>query len=255
VEEALEIAVHYAQEKRPLDKIRDAFRKRDMWCLPMGEGDSKTRLPGFYRPLGVWGSCPKSCPLLRDGGRRCYAFSGYVVLHARRATLGVRDAVNAFVATSVVSLTVHDRPSRMFVSGDGCFEGKVDEHLFDRLCKAADMVAGALGRVGPVAYGYTRIPDSEALQRRLSEHHIELLRSGHPGPGGTVIWPITHMRELQERYPETEFAPCLHYTKRTPCSRCYRCVTARKLRRCVVLNPIGNHAKTIKQELLLGRSL
>jgi hypothetical protein len=140
----------------------------------------------------------------------------------------------------------------MFISGDGCRGGKVDYEFFDLLFEAGDAVAAELDVEGPVAFGYTQIyVEGYTLQREAAKHHITLLRSRHPGPGGAVVWPITHMRELRAMFPGTDFRPCLHYLEGISCRHCNLCHKAVERGHCIVLHPVGNNRRLLKQELLL----
>ena len=65
------------------------------------------------------------------------------------------------------------------------------------------------------------------------------------------MWPITHLRELREMFPKVNFKPCLHYLEGLQCRQCSLCHTAVKRGHCMVLQPVGNNRRRLKQTLLL----
>lgn len=252
----LSISLGLVGRPQPIAAIREAYRREGIECAAFGDSDSKTGLPGFYRPVGVvHGTCPHDCYLLpasQEEAYPCYAHGGRVVLIAKRSPISVEAAVASFVACSVVAMVRDKHPSRMFISGDGCRNGRVDNDLFEALFRAADAVAAELGVDGPVAYGYTQIKvESSTIQWEARKHHLTLLRSRYPGPGGAVVWPITHLQELREMFPEVKFKPCLHYLEGLRCRQCSLCHKAVDRGHCVVLQPVGNNRRRLKQTLLL----
>jgi len=259
---AFEIAESTWRKAKPLIAARDEFRARRLGYCRMGDGTSKGVPPGFYRGIGTDGNgtCPDTCPMLPEHPKAqgpCYAFGYRCREHAGAAPLSVAACVRSFVTVGNLSLRRDLHPGRLFNTGDLCRRGKLDRRLVRALCQAGGMLGDRAGlRDGePGAYGYTHVLQGvEALVAEFGRHHIAMLRSGHFGPGGAVVWPIEHIDLLRALHPEVTFAACAHYTRGIACRVCNLCHTAPQRGHCVVLHPHGNHGKRLARELLEGVS-
>ena len=120
---------------------------------------------------------------------------------AQRAPRSVEAAVRALLVCSLTALQRHHHPGRVLVTGDLCQHGKADTALIKGFCSAGKALQEATGQEC-VAYGYTHLENSASVVEVLGESGIELLRSDHYGPGGSVIWPLEHLESLRSGIPE-----------------------------------------------------
>lgn len=172
---------------------------------PIGGGNSKTDLPGSYRPTGP--TCPPGCPWLdqkraasehssfdetvkRDGKGGCYTQTGNVALHQRRASVETREsAFAAFIAMVTAALT--GVPARLHVSGGFAKpDGGVDAEYIDALCAGASFVGRKYKRE-LVAFTYTAFSDAvfDEYRARLADAGIRVLSSNSRQAGGSLVRP------------------------------------------------------------------
>lgn len=216
-------------------------------CDPIGDRDSKTLLPGLYRPVGEsgTGTCPRDCELAGD----CYAGRGYVWVAARRSSGSALAFGVAAVGVGVLSVLRDRHPGRVLVSGDLCRDGAADPEAITALALAGQEVRRVTGEQGDVLYGYTHLRDA-AIVASLAESGVVLLRSGLYEPGCAVVYPVSRIDDLREQHPGLRFVACPHATHGTPCRVCAVCHTAPRRGVTVVLEPSGNRAARLTKRLL-----
>lgn len=149
---------------------------------PAGSGNSKTELPGTYRPVGA--TCPATCEALNNG---CYAQVGRVHMSAIRAAadavLSARAAVFAMVAA-----VRYGAPARLHVSGDFATpDGSVDAEYVNALC-AIGAELQRLSGADVVAYTYTHFDAATfgEYHERLAAVGIVVRWSGSAGAWGAI---------------------------------------------------------------------
>lgn len=239
---AVALASAYPDAKRTLKRARVVLRRRDENFVPLGDGNGKTGLPGFYRPVG--GSCPLDCPYLEKG---CYAQTGNVRTHQKRASLCAVECARSMALCAAASLTHNGRPCRAFVSGDIFRKGQVDKALVKILCETGRLLQEAFA-VKTVAYGYTHAPPGTVAVSQLREAGIELLQSDVCEPGGAIVWPYSRLSELREKYPAVRFTRCpaMLTGHKVTCRECFLCTEARATGRCIVFEAHGSKKKKVQ---------
>jgi len=223
------------------DAAREIIRAEGLGFVPFGVGNSKTKLPGFYRKVGE--TCPPDCPYLGNG---CYSEGGRTALSQVRASNDVESTVASFIACAVLSSKLcKGWPARMFVSGDLCRNGKVDRELVRGLKEAAVVLRRHLGQE-IVGYGYTHTHDPELL-KEFAAVGIILLQSDEVGAGCAIVHPHKEMDTLPQaegfRYVKCPSQTSDHKVK---CATCPICKEARRKGSCVVFDPHGAGKKKMK---------
>lgn len=218
----------------PLSKLK-TLAAADGPVNPVGDGDAKTNAPGTYRPVGA--TCPATCAYLGNG---CYAESGNVAMHQRRASADTTPALRA-AAVAFVWAVRTGRLARLHVSGDFERAGKLDVAYVRGLCQLADKVNALAGRARgeTIAWSYTHIPvrRSARMVRVLAAHGISVRFSDHAGPRGAVVAPFTSLPALRAKHPTVRFAKCPAQLRDTTCRDCTLCWTRPDL--TMVFDPHG----------------
>lgn len=225
--------------------------RNDGPCNPIGDGDAKTNAPGTYRPVGP--TCAKECPFLNNG---CYAQSGNVAMHQRRA----QDDVGASLRSAAVAMVWAVRTNRMarlHVSGDFLTlsdkgESKIDKAYIRGLCKLADTINELSGRTKgtTIAWSYTHIPYArvERYVRVLARHGIIVRYSDHMNVGGAIVAPFGMVSQLRANNPGVKFAKCPAQLSDTTCVKCTLCWSRTDL--TVVFDPHGSGKKKVTNTVL-----
>lgn len=223
------------------DVCRAHLKEKGFPFVPFGTGNEKTGLPGFFRRVGA--TCPRDCPYLNKG---CYAQSGNSNLHQQRAGDSVKATVVSFVVCAILASKYYQgAPARLFVSGDLCRNGKVDQKLVLNLKKASRVLRKSLGQE-IVGYGYTHTHNPSLLQD-LRKDGIVLLESDVIGPGCAIVHPHKEMETLPEA-SGFKYVKCLAQTSghKVKCAFCTLCRDAYSKRLCVVFDPHGPTKKNLQ---------
>jgi len=252
---------HVARTGKPrsvkgcFDKARAYFREHGLAFNPMGCGNKKTGLPGWYRPTGCGenGSCPSDCPYLDDdsgdekGG--CYAriVGSPVERQARRASVDPAATAHSFIACALISLIHFGAPHRALVSGDLCLDDKIDPALLVALILASHAVQSALQTDADTAYLYTHTALPEASRSLLKAAGIAVLRSDRLEPGAAIVYPLDDLASLRQAHPETRLVECPAFRKGATCRSCRLCPRAQDLEICIVLDPHGQKERQVAE--------
>lgn len=234
------IAAAYRQDgqlrsnRRLARHLREAAERHGP-CVPVGDGDSKTGAPGTYRPVGA--TCPATCPFLGAG---CYAQSGNVVLHQRRA-LESADAAIRGAAVAMIWARLTGRVARLHVSGD-FGRGAPHPYYIDRLTGLALHVRILLPGTNPwVAWTYTHHARGTFTTGQLggmTVAGISVRFSDDAGPMGAVVHPHGNMAELRAANPGARFMKCpAQLRDNVNCATCKLCWT--RPTHTVVFDPHG----------------
>lgn len=148
---------------------------------PVGAANSKTGLPGTYRPVAD--TCP-DCPLKGNG---CYAQSGRVYLSQVRASALTDSSLRA-ATLGMVQAARYGLPARLHVSGDFLsVDGTVDVAYVDGLCAISEAIRAHYGDKRITAYTYTHIKGFEPFAARLEASGIRVRFSGSTGINGAFV--------------------------------------------------------------------
>lgn len=203
---------------------------------PFGKGNGKTDAPGTYRPVGA--TCPDSCPYLDNG---CFAQTGNVNLHQRRAGLMDTDAHLRAVVCAFVWGRLLGMPARLHVSGG---MGKTpDPYYMMGLREAALSVAEHIEGDNIVAWTYTAHSE-EAMGiwlLVLGSAGISVRVSSKAGPRGAVVWPFADLPMLKGAHAGLRTIRCREQLEDVTCVECTLCWT--KPEHTIIFDPIGARRK------------
>jgi hypothetical protein len=210
-------------------------------CIPVGAGNSKTGVPGTYRPVGP--SCP-SCPL--DAG--CYARFGPVGLHQARASIDALAGATA-AAIAIIAALRMGTAARLHVSGDFYANGQLSTEYLGWLIHCAAVIQKNFQVATPVAWSYTHVDrvEFEPWRLKLAEVGIEVLYSGQPSCGGAVVWPHDRLAELRSDHPRLSIVACPAQTRSLNCRDCGLCWNAWSKQLCIAFDPHGRGANRLPQ--------
>lgn len=220
-------------QKFYIEEGRKALRSAGFEPNPVGVGNSKTELPGTYRPVGL--SCPKTCALLDSG---CYAQKGRVnMVQVRAETVLSRDLSSAGLAMMTAANMAKPGPARLHVSGDLLKDGTLDLDYIKGLAEIAPKVSS----VSPVkAYGYTHAKGEEA-RKAISELKaagivIRPSLDDKPAPGGAFVAKknFSNFLELKMANPGVPMAKCREQLDGTSCANCGICYEEKYDKVCVI---------------------
>ena len=202
---------------------------------PAGSGNSKTALPGTYRPVGD--TCPQACPLLNQG---CYAQQGNTALHARRASaLSAPSLRSALLA--MVEAARGGTVARLHVSGDFLGpDGELDTEYVDGLIVIAKVLGERFPRTKVLAFTYTHVTGIDDTIEALRNVGIVVRRSGRPEPWGAVVLPKSANYPAAARAVGATYCPAQaakDVGQYVTCQDCTLCWTRDRL---VAFRPDGN---------------
>ena len=201
---------------------------------PVGRADSKTASWGTYRPVGP--TCPPDCPLLDLG---CYAQTGNVALHQRRASAEAGPAVEAF-DFALYNAKREGGIVRLHVSGDFGRTWDQARPYITELCRTAKRYGGDHKHV--VAWSYTHL--SYTLQGRYwqarmlaagivvrwSTRHdvaygVKVLATRQPNHrANDEAWRVA-IRQAKDEASKANGIVCPAQIGDTTCARCRACWT------------------------------
>lgn len=152
---------------------------------PVGDANKKVQTGATYRPVGP--TCPSSCPQFPKEGQKptCFALSGNVALHSKKASSLAAPSLRAAVI-GIVGSAKWGRPARLHVSGDFHQDGEIDHEYIEGLI-AIGLTTRALSHLEVVAWTYTHahnIPWNE-----LRQAGIVVRYSGSSDDWGAVVYP------------------------------------------------------------------
>lgn len=235
----------YASRSGAIKKCRKYFRSIGIEPNPVGVTNSKTQVPGTYRPVGP--TCPDSCPFLGDGDGSCYAKFGPAGLAQKRASsLSVQGAASAAIA--MVLAAYHGEKARLHVSGDFIALGNdgkiVDVEYIDALCQISASICQHLGVDSRVnAWSYTHIDRESFLpfHKQLKEAGINVVWSDHAGSNGALVWDHEAIDELKDLLPPgVKAIPCPAQTHESvTCKSCDLCSRLAQLNRVIIFHAHG----------------
>lgn len=228
-----------SSSKTAFDVVRKVCKNQDFEILPMGCGNQKTDLPGFYRKVGD--TCPSYCPFLNNG---CYAQVGHTTIHQNKATNSKQAVLNSIVICSYISDKYFNNWSRMFVSGDVFIDNKVDVELLTKMKEVGKFLQQKLSKK-IVAYGYTHSKDHSFL-KELKECGLPLVASDYLGQGGCIVHPFDNFNELKQKVEGFKLVKCPAQLKaKLKCNGCSLCAKAFDKNICIVFDPHGSKKKLL----------
>lgn len=266
IEKRIQIAMDAAFSGRRTDdsaqkatkRIRAAFKRNEVACNPFGASNSKTNLPGTYRPVGH--TCHDSCPFFQwgeDGEPQgpCYALYSYAGMIQRRASAEVYESVTAAIAVIVAAAfertyTANDNlVARLHVSGDFYTRNnEVDTGYIKQLIEVGNVIKKRfdIPEDGSVAYTYTHHDITPGLLRELRNAGIVVLRSDAHRAGGAVVHSFDKLDELKKKNPGVKYAKCLAQLTDFTCRDCSLCRQSYEKGICIVFDPHGAGKEQIK---------
>lgn len=216
---------------------------------PVGNQNAKTGCLGTYRPVGD--TCPDTCQFLDNG---CYAQSGNVALHQRRASLELRNSLNSAALALALGAVKHEIV-RLHVSGDfvtnsnGSKEIDIDYILgLIEICKFLN----DSGFSGILGYTYTHIPkDQFQPYKDMLSDYISVMYSDYLGAGGAVVWPHEDRNLIRQKTDAKVYmCPSQRTDGEIKCKECKLCFdNPQKKNRLVIFDPHGSSAKKIKRRI------
>jgi len=217
--------------RHAIRKMSRLLKENGEFVAPIGLGNIKTGLPGFYRKVGD--NCP-TCKFKNDG---CYAQLGYVGIVEKRSPTSSEAALNGFLISTIVSQKYYNKPSRLFVSGDIFINGEYDKELHNSLIEAGQILQTIFG-TETLAYGYTHGKNLLKEIKELKSAGIVLLQSEFHGVGGSVVHHFNKFDELKSN--EFRYIKCpAQLRKDFQCSDCKLCIKSYEKKLCIVFNPHG----------------
>lgn len=212
-------------QEKAIKKGRKALQDAGFNPNPVGAGNSKTELPGTYRPVGK--SCPSSCALLGAG---CYAQKGRVALAQVRAETDLsRDLSSAGLAMTV-AVETEAGPARLHVAGDMLREGALDKPYMEGLKEMAKAVRKNGKAIRPnttMAFGYSHANLSEEDLSSFRDAGIVIRPSldKAPAPGGAFVAEkdFSNFKEIKLANPGVKVAKCREQLEGISCAKCRLC--------------------------------
>ena len=214
----------------PLTKIRETALDYGE-VAPVGDGDSKTASPGTYRPVD--GTCP-DCEL-KDNG--CYAKTGNVAIHQRRAPATAAPSVRA-AAVAMLWAARTKRLARLHVSGDFLYRGRIDSRYLAGLTLIGQWLRRKMRDPNRInAWTYTHVPRARfaSAASMLANAGVAVRYSNDLGPMGAVVYSFDRIDELKAKGVKT--FKCLAQLTNKTCAECGACWTLPE--HVIVFDPHG----------------
>jgi hypothetical protein len=229
--------VHRYAKSTCKDHARQWFIQRGIRPNPTGAENSKTGLPGSYRPVGK--TCP-SCQFFNNG---CYAQTGRTGIHEKNAN---RNMIQS-LASAIIAMCMGQKLgtiARLHVTGDFYRDGKLHKNYIREVAKAADILCKIHG-VSRVAYTYTHATPAQFEKYRLllGSSGVEVLYSDEMVAGGAIVYPFAKLRKLRKQMPNLKFVKCRNQLDKSTCKACTLCFDAKKDGFTIVFNPHGSGKK------------
>lgn len=187
-----------ADERSFLNAAKRVFQRHGINPNPVGAANSKTGVPGTYRPITTedgWTSCPGTCPYLSD----CYAQQYFTGHWQSQASLNLWESL-ASAAIAIVVARRSETIARLHVAGDlGLNKRSLDHDYVDGLVWLGRYFRRAWGK-SPIAYTYTHWPEEKLGDTllRLRDVGIHVRESDKWGPNGAVVAPHDHIPTLRK---------------------------------------------------------
>lgn len=220
--------------------------RRDLPCVPVGQGNAKTGVPSTYRAVGpTCGPCPHEAT--------CYADRGRTGIHSRNSDRSIEAAVYGAALASTVALLT-GTIARLHVSGDGGQSGEdfradswSPEYIQGLAALRLVLLDAGLVQPGePHAWGYTRLPCDPFEFERLG---IAMRRSGYRGAMGAIV--VRDWDELRRAHWDgPRPMRCREQLDGTPCHQCGLCWT--RPDRAVAFLAHGTGARDVVSDLQGG---
>jgi hypothetical protein len=222
---------------------------------PCGDGDTKTRSPGTYRPVGA--TCPtvasvpygtKPCPYMGHG---CYAEGGNVAIH-QRASDADSDASIRAAARAMVWAARTGRKARLHVSGDFLRpDGRVDTAYIRGLSVIGRFMRETYPTSGPVyAWTYTHVSPAQLgpYLDAIAGAGIALRWSDRVGASGAFVRPFSDINYFKAlKSAGVRYAKCPAQLRDVSCKDCRICWERPSL--AVAFDPHGSGKRSVLRVL------
>lgn len=235
--------------KTPTRHLRDTIVAIAGEAVPFGDGDVKTGAPGMYRTVGS--TCPLDCAHHPANDNTCYASSGNVGIHQRRAVPSILAAAVTAAACMVWAQRT-DRVARLHVSGDiGKYNadpmaGAWLDYEYVALLATLALAVREKYDADVVAWSYTAFtgPGADMCVSDLANAGIVMRRSGHAGENGAITAPFAAVKALRKEFDVT-LAKCPAQLRDVSCAECKLCWARPDV--CIVFDPHGTGASKAKR--------